>query len=377
MENEYMEEPEEMEDKAEYGRGTDNVLAHLSLGEVVIPRAFLDDPEVMQVLQQIFSAGGADMNQYTVGHESNSINPETGYPEFFFKRIFRSPIFRIAAPLALSAFAPGLGSAIGGSILGTGAAGSATLGNALLGAGVGAATGGGLKSAALGALGGGIGANIGSLAGPALGEGQFGPPDMGSGILGQVSRSTGLNSSSLGGLGNLVGGAGGGSSFGGINTLTSALGGLNQDAALKRQRQQLLEAQGQQLSNLENLNPTDVQNDPGYQFAQQQGEQSLNRSLGARGMVFSGDALKEAANFNQGLASQFYGDAYRRQAAKVGAQNDIFGNTGNIGANATMARSNNINQTLANALGGNVGSYGGGELTNDQLLAMLKQRGLM
>lgn len=368
-----------MPEQAEAGRGTDSVLAHLSLGEVVIPRAFLDDPAVMQALQQIFQAGGADMAQYTVGDPSNSINPETGHPEFFFKKLKK--LVKIAAPLALSYFAPGLGTAIGTGLGATVGAGASTLGNALLGAGIGAATGGGLKGAAIGALSGGVGANIGSLAGPELAAGQFGPPDLGSGILGQVSKATGLNSSSLGGIGNLVGGSGGGSSFGGLNTLSSAFGGLQQDSALKKQKQQLLASQNQQLANLENLNPTDVQNDPGYQFAQQQGEQGLNRSLGARGMVFSGDALKEAAGFNQGLASQFYGDAYQRQANKVGEQNNIYGNTGNINANATMSRSNNINQGLANAFGGNVGNYSGtnisgGQLSNQQLLDLLRQRGL-
>ena len=380
MENK-MEDDMEYDDMAEQGRGTDNVMAHLSLGEVVIPRAFLDDPQVMQALQMIFADNGADINQYTVGHEANSINPETGYPEFKFGKIFKR-IASIALPAALSYFAPGIGTALGGSILGAGAAGSSTLGNALIGGGIGALTGG-AKGGLIGAATGGIGANLGSL-----GSGLQGPTvtgatlDQPSGLLGAVRNTTGITNSGVSSLGGLVGSgsSGGGSSFGGVNTLVSALGGLQQDSALKKQRDQLLAAQNQQLSNLENLNPVDVQNDPGYQFNLQQGEEALNRSLGARGGLFSGAALKAASDYNQNMANNYYNQAYQRQAGLVGAQNNIYGNTGNIKANATLGQSNNINQTLANALGANVGNFGGASnsnLTDSQLLELMRQRGLV
>jgi hypothetical protein len=357
------------------GRATDTVLGHLSLGEVVIPRAFLDDPQVMQLIQQIFQAGGADMAEYTVGDPANKINPETGYPEFFkFKKIFRA-----LAPAALAYFAPGLGSALGSSILGANAVGASTLGNALIGGAVGGLTGGGLKGAALGALSGGIGANLGKLPTGTIGGGETLPWNQGSGILGTVGRTLGVSSDT--GLGNVLGGltsgGGGGSSFG-VNNIASALGGFQQDAALKKIKQQQLGATGQQLANLERLNPTDVQNDPGYQFTQAEGEQALNRSLGARGSLFSGAALKEAADYNQGLASRFYGDAYQRQQNQIGQQNQIYGTQGDIRANATLGGSNNLNQTLANALGANVGNYQGATagLTTQQLLDLLRQRGV-
>ncbi len=379
MENDMEDDMEydmEYDDMAEQGRGTDSVMAHLSLGEIVIPRAFLDDPQVMQALQMIFADNGTDINEFTVGHEANKINPETGHPEFF--RKFLRKIAPFIGP-ALAIAAPGIGTAIGGSLLGAGAAGSATLGNALLGAGIGAATGGGLKGAALGGLTGGIGANLGSL-----GSGLQGPTlsgatldTGGSGILGAVRNATGLTSSSIPSLGGVLGGStGGGSTFGGLNSLASLAGGFQQDAALKKQRDQLLAAQNQQLGNLENLNPVDVQNDPGFQFNREQGEEALNRSLGARGGLFSGAALKAASDFNQNLANNYYQQAFQRQANKVGAQNQIFGNTGNVQANATLGRSNNINQTLANTLGANVGNFGGntGGITNEQLLELMRQR---
>jgi hypothetical protein len=177
----------------------------------------------------------------------------------------------------------------------------------------------------------------------------------GSGILGALGGATGVTNASLPSLGNVLGttagSGGGGSSFGLGNALSSTLGGIGQDSALKRQREQLLAANQQQLGNLENLSPQNVQNDVGYQFAQQQGEQGLNRALGAQGNLFSGRALQAASDFNQDLASRFYGDAYNRQAGLVGAQNQIFANTGAINADTTGARANNISSSLARAMG--------------------------
>jgi hypothetical protein len=415
MENNTMNMMQEapQDDMAEAGRGTDTVLAHLSLGEVVIPRAFLDDPQVMQALQMIFRDGGADMAEYTVGDPANKINPETGYPEFRF-RLGR--ILRTVAPLALMAI-PGVGQALGAGILGANAAGAATLGNALLGAGTGALTGGGLRGALTGAALGGIGANIGNVgtaANPgsgilgAAGKNIPGLYDVASGLSGigdsissGIGSITGGNSVGAGqmadartslestmgikpvaaGASGLTGSVGGGNSLSGLSSAASAIGGLQQDAALKKQKQQLLAAQGQQLGNLENLNLADVQNDPGYQFNLAQGQQGLDRAAAAGGGLFSGAALKAASQYNQDFANNYYNQAYSRQAQKVGAQNDIYGNRGNILGNATLGRSNNINQSLANIVGGNVGSYNGsqqnyGSITNDQLLALLKQRGL-
>lgn len=56
----------------------------------------------------------------------------------------------------------------------------------------------------------------------------------------------------------------------------------------------------------------DFQADPGYAFRQQQGEQAINRASAARGGFFSGRVGKELADFNSGLASQEYGNAYNR-----------------------------------------------------------------
>lgn len=360
--------------EAEAGRGTDMIIAHLTPGEIVIPRELLGDPQVMQMLQQVFQQGGADLAQYTVGDKANSVNPETGNPEFgwfgsikkFISKVIPKEIKPIL-PIAAAAlnFVPGfqgLGSALGSSILGTGAAGAGTLGSALLGGGASLLAG---QNPLIGAVTGGIGANVGNLAGTPLANGVQGPVQAGSGLLGALSKSTGLTSGSIPSLGGLVGGSGGGSSFAGgllanslSGSLASAGGGIAQDAALKKQKDQLLAAQQQQLANLDTFDPSGITSDPGYEFNRAQGEQGLQRSLGASGNVFSGRALKAASDYNQNYADNAFKDYYQRWLTKTGAQNQLYGQGGDIRANATGAGSQNLAQTLSNVFGSPVGGYG-------------------
>lgn len=75
---------------AKKGRGTDTVLGHLTKGELVIPREMLASKELKKVLKKAFDAAEADMDAYIVGNAKNSINPETGHPEFFFKKLKRA-----------------------------------------------------------------------------------------------------------------------------------------------------------------------------------------------------------------------------------------------------------------------------------------------
>lgn len=72
---------------AKKGRGTDTVLGHLTKGELVIPREMLASKELKKVLKKAFDAAEVDMDAYVVGNAKNSINPETGHPEFFFKKV--------------------------------------------------------------------------------------------------------------------------------------------------------------------------------------------------------------------------------------------------------------------------------------------------
>jgi hypothetical protein len=66
----------------------------------------------------------------------------------------------------------------------------------------------------------------------------------------------------------------------------------------------------------------DYQEDPGYQFRLNQGEQAINRNALARGRFNSGSVLKELQGYNSNLASQEFGNAFNRWRAESG---DIYG----------------------------------------------------
>lgn len=53
-------------------------------------------------------------------------------------------------------------------------------------------------------------------------------------------------------------------------------------------------------------------NSPDYAFAKEQGQLGLDRYQNAKGMALSGGALKDAAQFNQGLATQQFGNYFNR-----------------------------------------------------------------
>ena len=52
--------------------------------------------------------------------------------------------------------------------------------------------------------------------------------------------------------------------------------------------------------------------DPGYQFQLQQGQQALQNSQAAQNGIMSGSAMKDLINFNQGTAATGYQNAYNR-----------------------------------------------------------------
>ncbi|MDD5688481.1 MAG: hypothetical protein PHE88_11700 [Elusimicrobia bacterium] len=58
--------------------------------------------------------------------------------------------------------------------------------------------------------------------------------------------------------------------------------------------------------------PSKIQQTAGYQFAKDQGEQAINRSAAAKGMLGSGNVLAELAKYGQGMASQEYGGQVNR-----------------------------------------------------------------
>jgi hypothetical protein len=68
---------------AKLGRNEDSFIVHASLGEHVIPmQVFEDNPSLKEAVFAEMREKGLDPEQYIVGNELNSINPETGLPEF-------------------------------------------------------------------------------------------------------------------------------------------------------------------------------------------------------------------------------------------------------------------------------------------------------
>lgn len=93
-----------------------------------------------------------------------------------------------------------------------------------------------------------------------------------------------------------------------------------------------------------------MQDDPGFQFRQEQGERALNRSHAAQGSLMSGGAVADAMRFNQGLASQEYGAAWARENQNRQQQ---FGNLlslSNVGQNAAN-QTNTYRDTMAQRVG--------------------------
>lgn len=168
---------------AAQGRGGDTMLAHIN-------------PREAEVLRRM-SGGGA-------------INPNTGLHEY--KGGFMKIIGSIL-PIALSVFAPGIGTMIGSAFGATGAAAS-MIGGAVIG-GAGSALSGGniLQGAAMGGLGGGLSSAVGSGVNSALGTGLSAANQniLGSGLvggaLGAASGQGFLKGATTGAIGGMAGNA--------------------------------------------------------------------------------------------------------------------------------------------------------------------------
>jgi hypothetical protein len=103
-------------DMARMGRGTDTMMAHVTPGDYVIPRAIVEkDPAILSRIKRSFEEEGADYRDHYVGGEYSNINPETGLPEFKFLKKLRNIALPVLGAIAGSAV-PGLGTALGASL---------------------------------------------------------------------------------------------------------------------------------------------------------------------------------------------------------------------------------------------------------------------
>ena len=107
---------EQAQKLAEYGRNGDIYVVHAAEGETVIPMQVLDaNPQIKELLFNQMRDMGMNPKEYVVGDELNSINPDTGMPEFFFKSIFKSvkKVFKKIAPIIVpmlgNLILPGIG----------------------------------------------------------------------------------------------------------------------------------------------------------------------------------------------------------------------------------------------------------------------------
>lgn len=133
---------------------------------------------------------------------------------------------------------------------------------------------------------------------------------------------------------------------------------------------QLLQPGGQLTQGYSNFSaPTGVtmQNDPGYQFQLQQGENAIQNSAAARGGLLSTGTAKTLNNYAQGTASQAFNDVYNRALTSYQTNQNNY-NTNNtntfnrlsglagLGANAASnlnSITNSGTQAMANNLTGN------------------------
>jgi hypothetical protein len=79
---------------AAMGREGDDIVAHLQTGELVIPLALIEQDEELKegIFQRLRDMGVEDPERYVVGSDANSINPATGAPEFFLKKLFKKVV---------------------------------------------------------------------------------------------------------------------------------------------------------------------------------------------------------------------------------------------------------------------------------------------
>ena len=126
---------------AEFGRNGDTYVVHAAEGETVLPMEVLESsPKLKKMIYAQMEELGLQPERYVIGNELNSLNPVTGQPEFFFKKLFKKikkvgkkvislakKVAPIVLPLALPFLAPigvplflsaGIGSLAGNLIAG-------------------------------------------------------------------------------------------------------------------------------------------------------------------------------------------------------------------------------------------------------------------
>lgn len=96
------------------------------------------------------------------------------------------------------------------------------------------------------------------------------------------------------------------------------------------------------------FNPSNIQNDPGYQFQLSEGLKALERSAAARGELLGGGTLKAITQYGEGLAGTEFQNAYNRAANtfQMNRQNNLQALNTLLGYGSNAA--NNFSNIYAN-----------------------------
>jgi hypothetical protein len=93
-------------------------------------------------------------------------------------------------------------------------------------------------------------------------------------------------------------------------------------------------------------NPDSVQQSAAYKFRVGQGQEALQRSMGARGMLNSGNRLMDLTKYGQDMGSQEYDNQYKRLSDLYGMDSNSY--NGNAATNNQAQSVANQGQDIAN-----------------------------
>ena len=151
---------------ASMGRKGDQLMAHVTPGDVVIPRDIvLENPEFLTKLKKAMQDMGGDYRTHIAGSGYEEYNPATGAPEFgFFSKAFKAVKKAVTKPLAsrISPIVP--------------VQQIAQTAGPVLGGPLGAVAGGMIGGPAGAAIGGMLGSQLGGALGGAQGGGGYSTP---------------------------------------------------------------------------------------------------------------------------------------------------------------------------------------------------------
>lgn len=111
----------------------------------------------------------------------------------------------------------------------------------------------------------------------------------------------------------------------------------------------------------------DYQADPGYAFRLKEGMKALEQGAAARGGLLSGNMLRGAQEYGQGLASQEYQNAFNRYQQQQGNQFNRLASMAGVGQTAVGALGSAGQQYAGNV--GNIGMTSGANQANALLSA--------